>query len=79
MAYLLFLTNNVLFWYFSERISKIAIAIFEISTLKFLSLQNFAKKTKMPKFWAKQPVLANLGPEFANNIVIFKISTLDFV
>ena len=46
MAYLLFLTNNVLFWNFSARISETAFAIFEISTLKFLPLQNFAKKNK---------------------------------
>ena len=29
------------------------ILIFEISTLKFVYLQNFVKKMKMSKFWTK--------------------------
>ena len=48
-----FLTKNPLFGYFWARIFKKAIVIFEISTLKFVYLQNLAKKTKMPKFGTK--------------------------
>ena len=61
MAYLLFLTNNVLFWNFSARISKTAFAIFEISTLKFLSLQNFAKKNKNALMLGQTASLGKFG------------------
>ena len=34
-----------------------SIVIFEISTLKYVELQNFAKKAKMPKFRTKNALL----------------------
>ena len=47
-----FETKNALFGHFWTSILK-NLFIFEISTLKFVYLQNFARKTKMPKFGTK--------------------------
>ena len=55
------------------------IAVFKISTLKFVSLQNFTKKQKCLNFGPKMPDLGILGLEFENNTVLFEISTLKFV
>ena len=54
------------------------IVIFEISTLKFVKLQNFTKK-KCLNLGPEMPDLGILGLEFEKNIVIFEISTLKFV
>ena len=79
MPYWVPLTSNALFWYFWARILKKTNVIFEISTLKFVYLQNFMKKQKCLNFGPKMPDLGILGLEFENNIVIFEISTLKFV
>ena len=55
------------------------IVIFEISTLKFLYLQSFAKKQKCLNLGPKLPYLGIFGVEFQKTIVIFEISTLKFV
>ena len=52
-----FETKNALFGYFWGRIFEKTILLFEISTLKFVSLQNFAKKTRLPKFGTKNTLL----------------------
>ena len=52
MPYWVFLTNNALFGYFRARIIKETVVTFEISTLKFVYLQNFMKKQKC-KFGTK--------------------------
>ena len=54
------------------------IVIFEISTLKFVQLQNFAKKQKCLKLGWKMPYLDMFGLEFQTTIVIFEINTLQF-
>ena len=61
------------------KIFRKTIVIFEISTLKFASLQNFSKKQKCLNFEPKMPDLGILGLEFENNTVLFEISTLEFV
>ena len=53
------------------------IVIFEISTLEFVSLQNFAKKQKCLNLGTKL-CLCLFGLEFQKTIVIFEISTLEF-
>ena len=78
MSYRVFLTKNVLFGYFWAKIKK-KIVIFEISTLKFASLQNFLKKQKCLNLGPKMHDLGILRPEFENNIVIFEISTFELV
>ena len=65
------------------------IVIFEISTLEFVQLQNFAEKQKCLNLGPKMPYLGIfdqkcfiwviLGKNFKNAIVIFEISTLKFV
>ena len=65
------------------------IVIFEISTLEFVWLQNFAKKQKCLNLEPKMPYLGVfdqkcliwvfLGKNFKNAIVIFEISTLKLV
>ena len=43
-------------------------------------MQNFAKKTKMPKFGTKNTLFGGFfGQNFKKTIVIFQISTLKFV
>ena len=56
-----------------------AIYIFEISTLKFVYLQNFAKKQKCPNFGRKMLDLGIFRLELESNIITFEISTLEFV
>ena len=70
MPYWGFLRKNVFFGYFSPRIIKNTIAIFEITTLNFIYLQSFVKKKKGLNFVPKLPLLGILGPEFEKNIVI---------
>ena len=47
--------QECLIWVLQAKIFKKSIVMFEISTLKFVYLQNFAKKTKAPKFVLKNP------------------------
>ena len=49
------LTKDALFRYFWARILRKAIVIFEISTLKFVYLQNLTKKQKCLNFGPKSP------------------------
>ena len=53
--------------------------MFEISTFKFVNLQNLTQKQKCLNLEPKMSDLGILGLEFENNIVIFEISTLEFV
>ena len=64
---------------FRQEFLKKTIVIFEISTRKFVYLQNFTRKQKCLNLGPKMPDLGTLGLEFENNIVIFEISTLEFV
>ena len=48
-------TKNVLVSYYWARLR--TIVIFDISTLKFVYLQNFTKKPKIPKFGIKSPLV----------------------
>ena len=57
---------------------KKTIVIFEISSPKFVNLQNFAKKQCL-NFGPEMPYLSTFGLEFENFIFIFEISTLEFV
>ena len=54
------------------------IVIFEISTLEFVYLQNFAKKQKHVNFRSKMPYLGIFGLEFQKTIVIYQINSLEF-
>ena len=54
-------------------------AIFEFSTLKFVYLHNFMEKQKCLNLRPKMNDLEICGLEFKNNIVIYEISTLEFV
>ena len=58
---------------------KKTIVIFDISTLKFVYLQNFTKKQKCLNSGPKMPDLCIFGLKFESNIAIFEISTLEFV
>ena len=59
---------------------KITIVIFKINSLEFVYLQNFAKKTpKCLNLGAKIFYLGFPGLESEKIIVIFEISTLEFV
>ena len=55
------------------------VLIFEISTLKFVWLQNFVKKQKWVKTDQKWVIRVFLSWNLKENIVIFEISTLDLV
>ena len=66
---------------FELEISK-TIAIFEISTLKFVCLKISNKKKKKKKFLSLVEKMLDLGIfwiEFENNFVIFEINTQEFV
>ena len=71
--------QKYLIWVFLGENFKKTIAIFEISTLKFVYLQNFTKKQKCLNLVPKMPDLCNFGLEFGDNGVIFEISTLEFI
>ena len=47
--------QECLIWVFQAKMFKKTIIMFEISTFKFVYLQNFAKKNKVPKFGFKNP------------------------
>ena len=78
MLYLSFFKQKGLIWVFWVIIFK-TIVIFQISTLKFVSLQNFTKISKCLNLEPKMSNLGIWGPEFESNIVIFEISTVEFV
>ena len=66
---------------FELEISK-TIAIFEISTLKFVCLKISQKKKNQKKFLSLVAKMLDLGIfwiEFENNFVIFEINTQEFV
>ena len=71
--------QQCLIWGFLGKIFRKTTVLFEISTLKFVYLQNFTKKQKFLNLGPKMSDLGILGLEFENNIVIFEISTLEFV
>ena len=55
------------------------IAIFEISTLKIVQLQNFTKKSKCLNLGPHMPDLGIFGFAVENKIVISEISIIEFV
>ena len=55
------------------------IVIFEISTLEFVYLQNFAKKQKHLNLESKMRYLGIFGLGFYKTIVIFEISSFEFI
>ena len=59
-----FLTKKCLIWVFSGNNFKNTIVIFEISTLKFVFLQNLTEKQKCLNLGPKMPDLGILGMEF---------------
>ena len=70
-----FLTKNSLFGYFGTRDLKKL-----LSNLKSAHyFQNFTKKQKCLNLGPKMPDLFIFGLELENNIVIFEISTFEFV
>ena len=71
--------QKCLIWTFFGKNFKKTIVRFEISTFKFVCLQNFTKKQKYLNLGSKMPDLCIFGLEFENNIIIFEISTLEFV
>ena len=64
---------------FGQELEKRTIVILEISTLKFVSLQNFTKKRKWLNLVPRMPDSGIFGLDFEKDIVIFEISTLEFV
>ena len=79
MPYLGIFDKECLIWVVLGKNFKKTIVRFEISTLKFVYLQNFMKKQKCLNLGPKTPNLGNFGLEFENNIVIFEIRILKFV
>ena len=79
MPYLGIFDKECLIWVFLGKNFKKTIVRFEISTFKFVYLQNFMKKQKCLNLGPKTPNLGNFGLEFENNIVIFEIRILKFV
>ena len=43
------------------------LVIFETSFLEFIKLENFGKKTKMPKFWIKNTLFWTFGAKICTN------------
>ena len=79
MTYLRIFDKKCLIWAFLVKNCKKTIAIFEFSTLKFVYLHNFMEKQKCLNLRPKMNDLGICGLEFKNNIVIYEISTLEFV
>ena len=69
MPYLGIFDQKWLIWVFSGTVFRKTIVIFEISTLKFVYLQNFPKKQKCLNLGPKMPDLGIFGLEFENNTV----------
>ena len=53
--------------------------IFEASVVKIAFLQSLVQRQKSLNLRPKVPDLVTFGLQFENNIVIFEISTLEFV
>ena len=79
MPYLGIFDKECLIWVFLGKNFKKTIVRFEISTLKFVYLQNFTKKEKCLNLGPKMSDLCIFELEFENNIVILEVSTLEFV
>ena len=79
MSYLGIFDQKCLNWVFLGKDFKKTIVRFEISTLKFVYLQNFTKKEKCLNLGPKMSDLCIFELEFENNIVILEVSTLEFV
>ena len=79
MSYLVIFDQKCIIWVFLRKNFRKTIVIFEISTFKFVYLQNFTKKQKCLNSGPKKLDLGILGLELENNIVIFEISTLKLV
>ena len=79
MPFLGIFHQECLIWVFLGKNFRKTIVRFEISTLKFVYLQNFPKKQKCLNLGPKTPDLGNFGLKFENNIVMFEIGTLKFV
>ena len=79
ISYLGIFDQKCLNWVFLGKDLKKTIVRFEISTLKFVYLQNFTKKEKCLNLGPKMSDLCIFGLEFQSNSVIFEISTLKFV
>ena len=75
MLFLGIFDQKCLIWVFLGKAFKKVTVIFEISTLKFVYLQNFTEKQKCLNSRPKVPDLGIFLVEFENNIVIFEIST----
>ena len=58
---------------------KYAIVVFESNILKFVYLQSLTRKLKCLNLESEMPDLGIFGIRFENIIVIFEISTLEFV
>ena len=79
MPFLGIFHQECLIWVFLGKNFKKTIVRFEISTLKFVYLQNFTKKEKCLNLGPKMSDLCIFELEFENNIVILEVSTLEFV
>ena len=75
MTYLGNFDQKCLIWVFLSKISRKAIVIFEIGTVKFVYLQNFTKKQKFLNLGPKMPYLGIFVQEFSKTIAIFESST----
>ena len=71
-------TKNTLFRHFITGILKYYCHIWNQHP-RICLIAKFWGKTKMPKFWIKNAFLGIFGLEFQKTIVIFEISTLEFV
>ena len=79
MPYLSIFHQKSLILVFLGKKLKKTIVIFEISTLKLLSLQNLFKKQKRLNIRQKLSDFGILGLELENSTVMFEISNLEFV
>ena len=79
MPYLSIFHQKSLILVFLGKKFKKTIVIFEISTLKLLSLQNLFKKQKRLNIRQKMSDFGILGLELENNTVMFEISNLEFI
>ena len=79
MTYLGIFDQKFLIWVFWDKRFKKTIVKFKISLFKLAYLQSFTKKQKCLNLGPKMPDLFIFGLELENNIVIFEISTFEFV
>ena len=77
MHYLGIFDQVCLIWVFSEKNIKNTIVIFQISTLKFVYLQNLRKKLKRLNLGPEMSNLGVWGLEFEKGIVIFETNILN--